>query len=59
MSAEIIQLPIGPERSCVNCIHYRGSEHDTRCGLFDVQILSERVAASDCDAFDVGDDDGT
>lgn len=53
MTAQVVDFP-APVRSCVDCIHYLSSEHDTRCGLFDVQILSETVAASDCEAFTVG-----
>lgn len=52
MSAEVIHLPVAPTRSCEHCVHYRGSEHETRCALYDVEILSEVVAAKDCEGFE-------
>jgi hypothetical protein len=52
MSAQVLDLPV-PQRSCVECVHYRASERDTRCSLFEVQILSEKAAARDCEAFEV------
>lgn len=52
MSAEIIHLPVAPARSCENCVQYRGSAHETRCALYDVEILSEEAAAADCEGYE-------